>query len=59
MVQPHFTEEASARQGKEHRSPRESFGRREAGHWREEGGGRETSIINDLSQPGSFLIKFC
>lgn len=25
----------------------------------EEGEGRAISIINDLSQPGSFLIKFC
>lgn len=35
-----------------------SGGWHEAGHSRG-GGRRETSVINDLSQAGSFLIKFC
>lgn len=40
-------------QGEECKAPE---GQREAGCWRRM---REASVTNDLSQLGSFLIKFC
>lgn len=56
-MQPRCFEEGplceGTEQGEEHKAP---AGQHKAGRSTRV---REASIINDLSQPGSFLIKFC